>query len=933
MMNDQRSTLLALVRQEIDVNLAKVAEAAIKHQDAQPGANVVGPCEALAHQVFGALRMVQLPGAARVASEIESALRAATRSAAADKAEVTLIGRAAQTLREFVNDVAGSGAYAPFKLYAMYAEVSRVSGNDAASEKDLFFPDLDDKAPVHTKARAITQAVVPVLVKDLRTRYQRGLLAWLKETAKPDGLKQMRDVLDGMHQLATQMPPPRGLWWASVTLTDSVIDLLSDAKAAEWLPRVKTAFSRLDFLLRDLAASGSSGPSGNSGNSGKVDTLPAQRDVYYAIATCRMPTPQLADACRLLNIEGLLGGEIVDDTRGNQPLIDDAKARLDNIKDIWTEYTSGEPKRLSRFRELLAPITQKARELGNLPLSQLLMSIHAATANLPDPYPLDGQVMSLEMASALLMAEDILTQYHSLPPDLEKQTAIMKDWLTAAADGKPASGTPPGLRSDIVQKVNDAKLRAATAREINKSLQQIEKVVEAFSRDTSKRAALEKLPDTLRQVRGVFDVFNEKRAAQLTMACQRLIERCANGTSTDAMRDVEWLAEGLGSLGFYLEPSLQGKPPAERAINLFFARHQKRQGFENLLNMSQPMSMTEGTAAAAATVASAPVTQPVPIPEAATESRPAPAAVAATPAAAPQAAPAAAEDDTDHEMLDIFLEEATEVLEALGRHIGAVRKLNADHDALINMRRAFHTLKGSSRMVGLTAFGDCAWELEQLMNGWLALGQPATKGLLDIANDARALLAEWTHALRGGEAAPSMDASEITQRSQAMRGVADKPKASTQSLTPIDPLMSRPKAEEELPSVTQMLQRVGVGGSEEAASGADAFKPLPASMPESDENLMSIPIPVAPPAALIAPSADTTATNSPPRTDIEQTLEDLGERLKFFGGLANDIHLETASAGLGHTRIMTLARILSDSLAEATAHHQRLQQLLNAEKK
>ena len=754
------------------------------------------------------------------------------------------------------------------------------------------------------------------------------------------------------------MPPPRGLWWASVALTDSVIELLSDAKAAEWLPRVKTAFSRLDFLLRDLASSGNGG---NGGQGGKVDTLPAQRDVYYAIATCRMPTTQLADACRLLNIEGLLGNDVADATRGNQPLIDDAKARLDNIKDIWTEYTSGEPKRLARFRELLAPVTQKARELGNLPLSQLLMSVHAATANLPDPYPLDGQMMSLEMASALLMAEDILAQYHSLPPDLEKQTAIMKDWLAAAAAGKPASGTPPGLRSDIVQKVNDAKLRAATAREINKSLQQVEKVVEAFSRDTSKRAALEKLPDTLRQVRGVFDVFNEKRAAQLTMACQRLIERCANGTSTDAMRDVEWLAEGLGSLGFYLEPSLQGKPPAERAINLFFTRHQKRQGFENLLNISQPISLL-AAATVAATITGAPGAKPEPLSgvvhpvdeaDAAREARQA--VAQPTPVAAPIAATepqtqsqaesqkiqavaattsAAAEDAVDHEMLDIFLEEATEVLEALGSHVGAVRKLRADHDALINMRRAFHTLKGSSRMVGLTAFGDCAWELEQLMNGWLAQGQPATKGLLDIADDARALLAEWTHALRGGEAAPSMDASEITQRSQAMRGVTDKPKASTQTLAPLDPLMSVPAQEEPTPSVTQMLQRVGVGNSEPVAHDrGDAFAPVPAAAPtepeaeaESDENLLSIPIPTAVPAVPAASVA-------PARSEIEQTLEDLGERIKFFGGLANDIHLEAASTGLGHTRIMTLARILNDSLAEATAHHQRLQQLLNAEKK
>ena len=213
---DQRMTLLALVRGEIDVNLGKIADAAGKHQGAAAGNDAVASGEALAHQVFGALRMVQLPGAARVAGEIEAALRAALRSATADKAEVSVIGKAAAALRDFVNDVAAGGAYSPFRLFAAYADVSRVSGNDTASEKDLFFPDLEDKAPMHAKARAITQPVVPVLVRDLRIRYQRGLIAWLKSSASTEGLKQMRDVLDGMHQLATQMPPPRGLWWAAV---------------------------------------------------------------------------------------------------------------------------------------------------------------------------------------------------------------------------------------------------------------------------------------------------------------------------------------------------------------------------------------------------------------------------------------------------------------------------------------------------------------------------------------------------------------------------------------------------------------------------------------------------------------------------------------------------------------------------------------------
>jgi chemosensory pili system protein ChpA (sensor histidine kinase/response regulator) len=42
-----------------------------------------------------------------------------------------------------------------------------------------------------------------------------------------------------------------------------------------------------------------------------------------------------------------------------------------------------------------------------------------------------------------------------------------------------------------------------------------------------------------------------------------------------------------------------------------------------------------------------------------------------------------------------------------------------DRDALTLWRRQAHTLKGSSRIVGLTHFGETAWEVEQTLNHWL----------------------------------------------------------------------------------------------------------------------------------------------------------------------------------------------------------------------
>lgn len=891
-----RTDMLMLVRQQLELNLAQIADSASRHAAAPDNAKLT-PCVALAHQISGALRMVQLPGAGRFGSEIETALKAALRGAPADTNEVAIAGRAASTLREFINDVASGGSYVPLRLFPAYRDLARVGGNATASEKDLFFPELHDNAPAHATPRAITPSVLPALVKDLRSRYQRGLLAWLKESTKPDGPAQMRTVLDQLHQIAAQMPEPRGLWWASTILMDSVVELLPDARAAEWLARVKPVCSRIDFLLRDLAAAA------------KVDTAPAQRDVYYAIASCPVPPPGLREARHLLQLDNLIPETPVaqGETQSQQPLLDDARTRIENLKDVWTEYIAGEPKRLGRFRDMLAPLTQKARELGNLPLLHLMLAISNATGQLPDPYPLDGQVMSLEMASALLMAESIVTHYNELPADLEQQIEIMKGWLASAVAGNVATQSPAGLRAEIVQKANDEKLRISTAREILKNLQQVEKAVETFALNPAKPEALAPLTPTLRQVHGVFEVSNQKRAARLALACQHLVERCAKAPPGQSQRDIEWLAEGLGCLGFYLEPCLHGREPAERAINLYFTRYEKQEGLEALLALSQQIVLPKPA-------------EPAPLP----------AAVPAPPGG-------------DREMLEVFLEEANEVLTAMESNIAQLRIGDGDHDALINVRRAFHTLKGSSRMVGLAAYGECAWEMEQLLNHWLAQSLPVSIQLLNLADDARSLLAEWAHALQG-EAAPAIDTSDITARSRALRGVTPPLTVAAEAAGSAAAQPQQPAAAQPAPhpvTTAETLVRIPAAGRTHTDLGnmetmviSPTGRMRTGSMPGLNELAAATPINAisAPPVSTDTVRLVTTPRVSapPPVPSHEPILADLGDRLLWIGSLIVEIQEQTRDAA--NPRLAEIASTLAESMGEARDLHRRLRELLATRK-
>ncbi|MCO5398510.1 Hpt domain-containing protein [Ralstonia soli] len=135
------------------------------------------------------------------------------------------------------------------------------------------------------------------------------------------------------------------------------------------------------------------------------------------------------------------------------------------------------------------------------------------------------------------------------------------------------------------------------------------------------------------------------------------------------------------------------------------------------------------------------------------------AAPAAVPSAAVAPAPAAARDtqSLDAELLDIFLSEAEEVLAGVRTDLHTLHAAadmgagglatGSDLDLLTQLRRAFHTLKGSGRMVGLTRYGEAAWAIEQVMNVWLAESRVPTHDLAALLTRAESELSAWAAAI------------------------------------------------------------------------------------------------------------------------------------------------------------------------------------------
>ncbi|HET8868880.1 MAG TPA: Hpt domain-containing protein, partial [Aquabacterium sp.] len=124
--------------------------------------------------------------------------------------------------------------------------------------------------------------------------------------------------------------------------------------------------------------------------------------------------------------------------------------------------------------------------------------------------------------------------------------------------------------------------------------------------------------------------------------------------------------------------------------------------------------------------------------------------------------------EEDDEMREIFLEEAREVITDALSAVSDLVEQPDDVGQLTAVRRAFHTLKGSSRMVGLKEFGEAGWASEQMYNAWLASHEPASPDLLAVTRELLEHFGAWTEAIAEKRDA-TWSAAPVTRVADAMR--------------------------------------------------------------------------------------------------------------------------------------------------------------------
>jgi chemosensory pili system protein ChpA (sensor histidine kinase/response regulator) len=348
------------------------------------------------------------------------------------------------------------------------------------------------------------------------------------------------------------------------------------------------------------------------------------------------------------------------------------------------------------------------------------------------------------------------------------------------------------------------------------SLRQIEQLLNNFFNTPTAYAALGEIDPLLRKIVSVLSVLGAEdamRAAEHThdvIAQYRTALEAAGGKS-DALAFPNVVTQNITALGFFVE-ALHQHPQSAKT----------RFAFDSTQGILLANLLDKGVLRSEALTSADPSFDPLLDLEnnAALKSKPLP-----IPRPAPKIQPTdplpESDEAIDAELLDIFMSEAEEVLAFVSHTLPSARLQASDQDQLSTLRRSFHTLKGSGRMVGLNAFAETAYSVEQVMNVWLAEAKSGTPDLFALLDKAVDELSAWVADLRqhgrsGKTPVPLSNAAHRVKSGQAFHyeEASDADKKTPPSSEP----------EPALPAATPTLSQQDLSGTPPltAEAGTDA---------------------------------------------------------------------------------------------------------------
>ncbi|WP_426688942.1 Hpt domain-containing protein [Rhodanobacter ginsengiterrae] len=749
-------TTLQWVKPELDDTLSIAREALESYVDNPGKRDFMRTCADHLHQVQGTLQMVELYGAAMVTAEMETLAIALLEDHVGQREEAyAALMRGLMQLPDYLERLSSGHRDVPVVLLPLLNDLRASRGLEALTESAMFHPNLDAFLPEQAPAamsEAYAEAHRAELV-ELRLRFQQQLLGWFRGQNAAVQLVNMRKTLLAITARCYHVHGRR-LWWIAA----GVLEGLEQGALKGFAGEVRQLIGKVDRNIRLLIEQGE-----HSLRGGEADDVACK--LLYIVAQAKQRSPQMELLRSTYGLDALLpdAGEL-EHARGsmaghNRALLDsvsralkDDLLRVKEALDLFLRQQNADPAQLAAQGEVLERVGDTLGMLALAVPRRVVTEQRRVLDEIANRMRAVDEETLLDVAGALLYVEASLDDHiESLGSDGESDAGEGMQSLPRSE----ALGVVTTLMQEAI--ANTGRVKDA---------------IVAFVESGWEHERLAGAPSQMDEVAGAMRMLSSPRPAELAQGVGRFIDyellqdrRVPSGAQMDHLADalaaLEYYLEAarehrgglehildvaehsLGLLGYWPVPAARefaaAASPVEAVAPAIAAAgdvddevHPELSESVSLLpgeDLSQLFVGDRGPAATAAhdldglrlaqTEATAPgmfqdgdvedqdgdwieeeVDEQVPVRDALAENT--------------QFNFNA--EGIDDDIREIFLEEMQEEIDNL---LGAEKTWLADPaqtPSLISIRRSFHTLKGSGRLVGAGVLGEFAWKVEDMLN-------------------------------------------------------------------------------------------------------------------------------------------------------------------------------------------------------------------------
>ncbi|WP_062265526.1 Hpt domain-containing protein [Endozoicomonas arenosclerae] len=757
---------LEWVKEEIEQTLVEARQALEKYQEEPGNPAHINAGQSAFTQVHGALKMLQHEGATHLSLEMNRLTEAMLNQRVPDvRMALEILMQSTLQLPGYIQQTLNSGVDRPLALLPLINELRQLRGEDPLPEATFFFPDtsslIDPVEPPQLESLEKT-GLVPLLRK-IRQKYQLTLAGYLRDQNRAQQIKILAKLFAKLQDLSWGAPLSP-LWEASVALTEGL-----DNQSIEQNIHVANLLRELDGQIRLFIKQGAP----------FINTHPNDelfRGLLFYIATSEGQdgfTGALKSRYKLEEVLTQAQAGISDVLAGvdaTTPVVEALNYELTGIKEALDLYLlSTDPDPLVLENQL--PIIQQVAD------TLTILGMEDLRARLKQKKELIQTVINTGQN-----AEEHLMDVAGTILDLESA-------LARYAAGESIESEEEG--SPLLEEVYQAVIKEA-----RHYLEQTKDAIVDFVDSHHHPDFLSQIPELLHKVQGGLAMTPLTRAANLVKICSEHIKsEWIENSKTPEKMELEQLADAVTSIEYYLERlSDKGQEEHEAILDVAEESLSALRGpvssedeaveaveldEQSFLEGSMPVALEEEKdesadsatenleAQASVTLTNRPIeVSPYDVVQFDFSSSSAiePAAVAEEPSEhevahaiqveeaplvqeapqvqitpEPQNAPVE-ESIIDDELLEVFIEEAGEVQEQLAEAIPSWLNNQDNEGVLKDARRAFHTLKGSGRMVGANVVGELAWSIENMLNRLI-------DGTIQNTPDLRDLVSRVTHML------------------------------------------------------------------------------------------------------------------------------------------------------------------------------------------